>query len=150
MRAAGRVVVGLAVVALAACSRPAPGVQPDPSASAAPGGAGLADRADDPPLEGSFVRTVGRRTKLEVKVADEVAQHMIPSVHGKKIVYLAAPTASAGSEFVAVVAEAPSCAGRRLRVVGTVRAVSGPGKGPQAETYTEHYLDVERWWCLGS
>lgn len=150
LRASAGLVAGCALAWLAACSRPATGVLPDPSASGAPTATSSGDRADDPPLDTSLVRTVGRRTKLDLRLADEIAQHMIPSVPGKKVVYLATPNASAGSELVAVVTERPSCASGRFRVVGTVRAVSGPGKGPNPEPYTEHYLDVDRWWCLGS
>lgn len=139
MRAAILLGFGLAIAGgslLAGCTHPLAPVRTS--------GAGI-DRDDDPPLEAAFEGPKGRRTKLELRLADEVSQHLVGAYGGKSFAYVQT-VGGAPRDFVAFFATKPTCA--RFRAVGTVIEVSGPAKGKATGTVNELELDVERWWCL--
>lgn len=141
MRAAIVLGLGLAMGSgLAGCTHPL--------APVTTSGAGI-DRDDDPPLEATFEGPKGRRTKLELRLTDEVSQHLVGAYGGKSFAYVQS-VGGAPRDFVAFFATKPACASGRFRVVGTVIEVSGPAKGKATGTVTELELDVERWWCLGT
>lgn len=117
-----------------------------PAPAATTSGAGV-DRDDDPPLEPAFAGPKGRCTKLELRLANEISQHLIGAWGDKSHVYVES-VSGAPRDFVAFFATKPAC--DRFRVVGTVVEVSGPAKGKATGTVTELELDVERWWCLGT